>query len=130
MIQRCYNPHSNAYKDYGAKGRTVCDRWLGEHGFEHFLEDMGECPGKKYSIGRKNNQGDYYPENCGWETDDEQAKNTSRTIFLTYDGRTMCMTDWAREKGWSVSPIRRRKKLGWSDERILTTPLRARYKKR
>lgn len=37
MINRCYNPNSQRYSSYGAKGVTVCDKWLC---FEYFLEDL------------------------------------------------------------------------------------------
>ena len=28
MISRCYDPQNSAYKDYGGRGITVCDKWL------------------------------------------------------------------------------------------------------
>ena len=37
MIARCYNPKKDNYKNYGAKGVTVCDRWLN---FANFYEDL------------------------------------------------------------------------------------------
>ena len=42
MIQRCYYPKNVGYKNYGARGITVCNRW--RKSFEAFLEDMGERP--------------------------------------------------------------------------------------
>ena len=42
MISRCYNPNSDSYKNYGAKGVTVCERWKC---FEYFLEDIVKIPG-------------------------------------------------------------------------------------
>lgn len=39
MIARCYNKNNPAYKDYGGRGITICERWLNK--FENFYEDMG-----------------------------------------------------------------------------------------
>lgn len=39
---RCYSPTDASFKHYGAKGITVCDRWI--HSFENFYADMGPRP--------------------------------------------------------------------------------------
>ncbi len=77
MKQRCYNSNNKAYKDYGGRGIRVCDRW--RISFNHFVEDMGDKPGKNYSLERLNNQGNYEPGNCKWATKKEQQSNTRRT---------------------------------------------------
>lgn len=41
MIQRCSNPKNKAYKNYGGRGISVCNKWLK---FEIFFADMGEKP--------------------------------------------------------------------------------------
>ena len=38
MRQRCRNKNSAAWKEYGGRGISVCERW---HSFENFLADMG-----------------------------------------------------------------------------------------
>lgn len=43
---RCYNKKHISYRSYGAKGVTVCDRWL--NSFEHFLEDIQKVDGFNY----------------------------------------------------------------------------------
>jgi hypothetical protein len=74
MINRCTNPNSHNYPDYGARGITVCARWRGTKGFEHFLADMGKRPPGR-TIDRINNDGNYEPGNCRWATDKVQNNN-------------------------------------------------------
>lgn len=74
MRERCYNIRNQSFKDYGGRGITVCDRWL--NSFVNFYDDMGDRPGREYSIERVNNNGNYEPNNCKWATKKEQARNS------------------------------------------------------
>jgi hypothetical protein len=69
MHGRCTDPHNASYRLYGAKGITVCERWVR---FEDFLADMGERPSRDYQIDRINPAGNYEPSNCRWPTRAEQ----------------------------------------------------------
>ena len=73
MKTRCLNPKQPAYRYYGARGITVCDRW--KDSFEAFLVDMGRRPGPGYSIDRINNDLGYSKENCRWATPKQQRAN-------------------------------------------------------
>lgn len=71
MINRCRNPNAERWLDYGGRGIQVCEQW---QDFRQFLEDMGEAP-VGLTIERKNNDGNYEPNNCKWATYREQRAN-------------------------------------------------------
>ncbi len=72
--KRCFDKKHISYHRYGGREITVCKRWLGERGFQHFYEDMGNRP-KGKSLDRKNNDGNYNKNNCRWATYKEQSNN-------------------------------------------------------
>lgn len=92
MRQRCLNPSSKRYKDYGGRGIKVCERWAL---FANFLADMGERP-EGLSLDRRNNGGDYTPDNCYWATAAQQASNTRQNRWIEWDGIRDTLSGWAR----------------------------------
>lgn len=71
MLRRCSNPNDISFKNYGARGIRVCERW---RKFENFFADVGEPP-PGLSLERIDNDGHYEPSNCKWATQKEQMNN-------------------------------------------------------
>lgn len=84
MHQRCSNPKAPHYDRYGGRGIDVCERW---NSYVNFEADMGQSPGKGYSIDRIDNDGNYEPGNCKWSTQKEQLKNTSHCKLYNLNGK-------------------------------------------
>lgn len=118
MLARCTNPNATEYFRYGAKGIKVCERWMTS--FEAFLEDMGPKPSAKHSIDRIDSAGDYSKENCRWATIAEQTRNRASNVFITWNARTLCMSDWATELGITKATLHWRLN-NWGLERAMTT---------
>lgn len=120
MKGRCYLPSNKTYHNYGGRGIKVCDRWL--NSFQAFFGDLGERPSPQHSIERIDTNGNYEPGNCRWATAKEQGENRRDTRWLTYDGKSLCMADWANLTGIPVGTIWHRLNSGWSIEAALTKP--------
>ncbi len=119
--QRCNNPNDKSFADYGSRGIIVCDRW---HSFENFLADMGKHPTKKHTIERRNNNGNYEPDNCYWaENRVIQNNNTRKNVHLTYNGQTMTVAQWARAISIPVDTLWKRIRREWSIEDALSLPV-------
>lgn len=122
MTQRCTNPHTTNYHNYGGRGIEVCERWTE---FENFLIDMGEIP-KGCQIDRINNNGNYCKENCHWVTPKQNGRNRRTNRLITFRGKTQCVTAWAEEIGISSKMIYKRLNRNWFVERALTAPTKQR----
>jgi hypothetical protein len=76
MIDRCSSPRYHAYHRYGGRGLKVCRRW--RESFEMFLADVGPAPAADLSLGRRDNNGGYFPNNVDWQSAKRQAANRAR----------------------------------------------------
>lgn len=118
MIDRCTNPSSKSYVNYGGRGICVCDKWLTS--FSAFINDIGRKPTPLHTLERKNNNGNYEPKNCKWATRDEQNKNTRFNVILEINGQRKCVSEWSRISGMSISGLRKRLASGMSPKEAIT----------
>lgn len=77
MKNRCLNPNTTGYENWGGRGITVDPRWAAS--FEAFFKDMGERPAG-HSLDRINPDGNYEPGNCRWATRHTQRVNRRANI--------------------------------------------------
>lgn len=119
MCQRCDGSLSKGHKSlkyYAERGIVVCERW---RSFENFLADMGERPAGTTLDRWPDNDGNYEPGNCRWATAKQQTNNRRSNRWLTFNGRTMTLTGWAREVGIDVMTLKQRLRHHWPIERAL-----------
>lgn len=117
LPQRCGNPNNPAFKYYGGRGITVCDRWV--NSFENFVADMGEPP-PGATLDRVDNNKGYSPDNCRWASREDQANNMRSNRLITLRGVTMTTIQWARRLGLNPGNVYSRLHRGWTPERALT----------
>jgi hypothetical protein len=116
MKTRCNNPNQKQYKNYGGRGITYCERW---ESFYNFLNDMGERP-PNTSLDRIDNDGNYEKGNCRWSPTHVQMRNRSDNVMISYEGKTMCLVDWASLLGVRRQLIKSRLDSGWCVSDALT----------
>lgn len=90
---RCFNKNDARYARYGGRGITVCDEWRND--FQSFYDwAMANGYSDNLTIDRKDNDGNYCPENCRWVDDQTQARNRSSNISITIGNSTRPLMEW------------------------------------
>lgn len=119
MKRRCDNKKTKSYKYYGEKGIRVCDEWL--HDFMNFYNwAMQNGYKEELSIDRINVNGNYEPNNCRWVDIETQANNKTNNHFLSYNGKTLTINQWAKELNIPRETIKSRIKYNFSIDKILS----------
>lgn len=122
MKQRCYYNKSVGFKNYGGRGIVVCDEW--KNNYLLFLDwALANGYSDQLTLDRIDSNGNYEPSNCRWVSYVQQNNNSSNNVLLTFNGVTHTIAEWSRIVGLKKSTIEYRKRIGWSDEKALTTPL-------
>jgi hypothetical protein len=117
MKSRCNHSGTSHYARYGGRGITYDAAW---EDFSVFLKDMGFKPDPKMELERIDNNGNYCKDNCKWATRKEQTRNRGgkrATRLYTFNGKTMCIADWAKEIGIKPQSMQKRLNKGWPLEK-------------
>ena len=117
MIQRCYNPNNHKYKNYGGRGISICDEWLGKNGLINF-NNWARANGYQddLSIDRIDVNGNYEPSNCRWTNNIVQGNNRTNNTIYDFRGIKHTQKEWSEILGCSRSTINRAIKRGLSFE--------------
>lgn len=119
MRQRCYNPKTINYHNYGGRGITVCEEWRNDFmNFYQWAMSTGYSDG--LTIDRKDTDGNYEPSNCKWATYKQQSNNKRNSKYIEFRGESRTISEWADIVGISYKVIWSRIKSGWSVEDALT----------
>jgi len=117
MLTRCEYTRCKSYKDYGARGIKVCDEWHNPEGFFQWAIGNGYREGLE--LDRINTNGGYCAENCRFIPRIDNAHNKRNNRFLTVNGETKTLAEWARETGCKYTTILTRLKTGMAPEKAI-----------
>ena len=121
MKQRCLNPNSPSYQNYGGRGILICREWLHYENFRDWALFNGYNDEEDLTIERIHVDGNYEPDNCEWIPKKRQAENRRNTLYVTLNGRTERLVVWCRLLGLKYDSVWKRiYKHGYSPEKALT----------
>lgn len=125
MVIRCYDKTSKDYENWGGRGISVSDEWLGENGIINFYNwSLNNGYEDGLTIDRIDNNKGYYPDNCRWATYKEQANNTRRNRKVLYNGEKMNLCNFCEIAGMESSHVRYYLDKGYSPEEIIMVKTR------
>lgn len=116
IIQRCTNEKCLAYPNYGGRGIKISLEF--RNSFETFRDYIGPRPSLDHSIDRIDNSGHYEKGNIRWATRVEQNRNKRTNRVISFQGKTLCLADWAKILDVGNGTLRYRIEH-WSLERAL-----------
>jgi hypothetical protein len=130
MMGRCDYPNTPYYKDYGGRGIKVCYEWhrdnpQGWENFKRWMLSQGydeNLPRGAQTIDRIDVNKGYEPNNCRLISNFEQQGNTRKNVYITYNGETHHVAEWARRIGVTRSCLLDRLKV-MSPKEAIERPL-------
>ena len=114
IIHSCYKPSHPAYKNFGAKGFTVCELWRnGAEDFFNWCMQNGWKPNHVIAI--KDGETVFSAENCYIVEEGEHIRERL-TKKITLNGVTKTSREWADESPVSYKTIHNRILKGYNIE--------------
>jgi len=117
MLNRCNYPSHKSYSDYGGRGIKVCAEWQDFLAYKDWALANGY--NDDLTIDRIDVDGNYEPSNCRFVDMVTQCNNRRSSKFLTYQEKTLSLSQWARELGVSRNVIWERFQRGLPIEEVL-----------
>ena len=118
MKERCCNPKSKSYKNYGLRGIDICEEW--KQDFMSFYNwAIANGYSEELTIDRIDNNKGYAPDNCRWVNKYIQNNNTRRNRKIHCFGETHTVSEWTMITGINRNTINSRLNKGLSPEKIL-----------
>ena len=125
LRKRCNNPNDTNYKYYGKRGISVCKDW--DNDFMSFYNwAMQNGYEDNLTIDRIDNNGNYEPGNCRWVDMKTQNSNNRNNHKITYNNKTLTLTQWSIIYDIPYQTLATRLHRGWTIEKALTTPIKKR----
>lgn len=125
MNQRCYNKNAISYKHYGGRGIKVCSEWRGNDGFLNFYNwAINNGYSEELTIDRIDNDGNYEPLNCRWETNINQQNNKSNNTYIEYLGKTYTLAQLSKKYNINSDTLSQRIRNDWDLHDALTIPVK------
>ena len=92
MRERCSNPNSKDYKNYGGRKIRICEEW---HDFSVFRDwSLNNGYADNLTIDRVDNNGNYEPSNVRFTTQTQQIRNRSNTKLYEINGDIKSLAEW------------------------------------
>lgn len=108
--------------NYESRGITVCAEWAKFELFAEWAVSAGYQEARTdLSIDRKDNDGDYNPDNCRWADRVTQNRNRRNNNLVTIAGETLTVAEWAERAGINYTTVLRRVERGVEGLQLLTT---------
>lgn len=132
MKARCYDRNYHSFNDYGGRGITVCSEWLNPEkvsiGKYIHNQSKGYLAFKEWALNNGYKEGltldridcneNYEPSNCRWVSMAVQNSNKRSNRYITYKGKKMTLTQWAKELDINYHTLHSRlNKYHWSTDR-------------
>lgn len=118
MKKRCNNVNALNYDDYGGRGIEICDEWCDYNSFKEWA--IKNEYNDSLSIDRIDVNGNYEPQNCRWVNNKGQANNRRTSVYITYNGETHTIAEWAQKLNMNYKKLHHRLSRGWSIERAFS----------
>ena len=103
MRRRCNDKKHMHYKNYGGKGIKVCDEWCDYESFRDWALEHGY--NDNLTLDRKDNNGNYEPNNCRWATYIQQGANKRTNHYVVVNGERMIAKECERRYSIPKSTI-------------------------